>query len=70
MTKNIMDNNAFTWGFIVFLLHPLYWRKPKYIDKRKYMHGNANSDIFKTLLKSVTSPCDEKHKQTVATLVV
>ena len=34
------------------------------------MHGNANSDIFETLLKSVTSPCDEKRKQTLAILVV
>ena len=33
------------------------------------MHGNANSNIFETLLKSLTSPCDEKRKQTVATLV-
>ena len=34
------------------------------------MHGKANSNIFKTLLKSVTSPCDEKRKQTVATPVI
>ena len=34
------------------------------------MHGNANSNIFETPLKSVTSPYDEKRKQTVATLVV
>ena len=34
------------------------------------MHGNANSNIFETLLKRVTSPCDEERKQTVATLVV
>ena len=34
------------------------------------MHGNANSNIFETFLKSVTSPCDEKRKQTVASLVV
>ena len=34
------------------------------------MHGNANSNIFGTLSKSVMSPCDEKRKQTVATLVV
>ena len=34
------------------------------------MHGNANSNIFETLLKSMASPCDEKRKQTVATLVV
>ena len=34
------------------------------------MHGGANSNIFETLLKSVTSPCEEKSKQTVATLVV
>ena len=34
------------------------------------MHGNANSNIFETLLKSVTSPCDEKRKQPVATQVV
>ena len=34
------------------------------------MHGSANSNIFETLVKSVTSHCDEKRKQTVATLVV
>ena len=34
------------------------------------MHGNANSNIFETLLKSVTSTFDEKRKQTVATLAV
>ena len=33
------------------------------------MHGSANSNIFETLLKSVTSPSDEKRKQTVAILV-
>ena len=34
------------------------------------MHGNVNLNIFETLLKSLTSPCDEKRKQTVANLVV
>ena len=34
------------------------------------MQGSANSNIFETLLKSVTSPSDEKSKQTVATRVV
>ena len=34
------------------------------------MHGSLNSDISETLLKSVTSPCDETREQTVATLVV
>ena len=33
------------------------------------MQDSANSNIFDTLLKSVTSFNDEKHKQTVATLV-
>ena len=33
------------------------------------MHGSANSNIFETVSKSVTSPSDEKRKQTVATLV-
>ena len=33
------------------------------------MHGIVNSNIFESLLKIVT-PCDEKSKQTVATLVV
>ena len=34
------------------------------------MHGNANSNIFETHLKSVMSPCDKKHKQVVTTLEV
>ena len=34
------------------------------------MHGSENSNIYETLLKNMTSPSDEKRKQTVATLVV
>ena len=34
------------------------------------MHGSENTNIFETLLKSVSSPNNEKLKQTVATQVV
>ena len=35
---------------------------PKVYTLNTYMHGSANSNIFETLLKSVTSPCDETNK--------
>lgn len=31
------------------------------------MQGSANSNIFETIFKSVTSPSDEKRRQTVVT---
>ena len=36
---------------------------------KKVHAGSANANIFETLLKSVTSPCGDKRKQTIATLM-